>query len=76
METGAQGFLSQSSVGEFTARGTREDDGGDRAVAASVGEVAAQIRGYRKPEPYKGKGIRYQGEHVAHKEGKTAVSGG
>ena len=41
-----------------------------------VGEVAAQIRGFRKPEPYKGKGIRYQGEHVAHKEGKTAVSGG
>jgi len=41
-----------------------------------VGEVAAQIRSYRKPEPYKGKGIRYQGEHVAHKEGKTAVSGG
>ncbi len=40
-----------------------------------VGEVAAQIRAYRKPEPYKGKGIRYKGEHVAHKEGKTAVSG-
>ena len=41
-----------------------------------VGEVAAQIRSYRKPEPYKGKGIRYQGEKVAHKEGKTAVAGG
>ena len=40
-----------------------------------VGEVAAVIRSYRKPEPYKGKGIRYKGEHVAHKEGKTAVSG-
>ncbi|MBR3228535.1 MAG: 50S ribosomal protein L6, partial [Erysipelotrichaceae bacterium] len=40
-----------------------------------VGEVAAHIRGYRKPEPYKGKGIRYKGEKVAHKEGKTAVSG-
>ncbi len=39
-----------------------------------VGEVAAQIRGFRKPEPYKGKGIRYQGEHVAHKEGKTAAA--
>ena len=37
-----------------------------------VGEVAAHIRSFRKPEPYKGKGIRYQGEHVAHKEGKTA----
>ena len=40
-----------------------------------VGEVAAQIRGFRKPEPYKGKGIRYKGEFVRHKEGKTAVSG-
>ena len=40
-----------------------------------VGEVAAVIRSYRKPEPYKGKGIRYKGEHVAHKEGKTAATG-
>lgn len=40
-----------------------------------VGEVASVIRSYRKPEPYKGKGIRYQGEKVAHKEGKTAVAG-
>jgi len=36
-----------------------------------VGEVAATIRRYRKPEPYKGKGIRYQGEHIIMKEGKT-----
>lgn len=41
-----------------------------------VGEVAANIRGYRKPEPYKGKGIRYEGEYVARKAGKTAASGG
>ncbi|MBO4919575.1 MAG: 50S ribosomal protein L6, partial [Erysipelotrichaceae bacterium] len=39
-----------------------------------VGEVASQIRGFRKPEPYKGKGIRYQGEHIIHKEGKTAAA--
>ncbi len=38
-----------------------------------VGEVAAKIRGYRKPEPYKGKGIRYLGEHVARKAGKAAA---
>jgi len=37
-----------------------------------VGEVAAKIRGYRKPEPYKGKGIRYLGEYVARKAGKAA----
>ncbi len=35
-----------------------------------VGQVAAEIRAYRKPEPYKGKGIRYLGEHVFRKEGK------
>lgn len=37
-----------------------------------VGEVAAKIRGYKKPEPYKGKGIRYEGEYVARKAGKAA----
>ncbi|PID81275.1 MAG: 50S ribosomal protein L6 [Clostridiales bacterium] len=37
-----------------------------------VGNYAAKIRDLRKPEPYKGKGIRYEGEYVARKEGKTA----
>lgn len=37
-----------------------------------VGEMAANIRATRKPEPYKGKGIRYKGEHIRRKEGKTA----
>lgn len=37
-----------------------------------VGEFAAEIRKIRKPEPYKGKGIRYQGEYVRRKEGKKA----
>ena len=37
-----------------------------------VGEFAADIRAIRKPEPYKGKGIRYKGEHIRRKEGKTA----
>jgi large subunit ribosomal protein L6 len=35
-----------------------------------VGQVAAEIRGYRRPEPYKGKGVRYEGEYVRRKEGK------
>ena len=35
-----------------------------------VGQVAANIREYRKPEPYKGKGVRYDGEYIARKEGK------
>jgi large subunit ribosomal protein L6 len=37
-----------------------------------VGEVAAQIRKWRPPEPYKGKGVRYAGEHVVRKVGKRA----
>jgi large subunit ribosomal protein L6 len=39
-----------------------------------VGQVAAEIRGFRPPEPYKGKGIRYQGEQIRRKAGKTAGS--
>jgi large subunit ribosomal protein L6 len=38
-----------------------------------VGQVAAEIRQIRKPEPYKGKGIRYQGERVRRKAGKTGA---
>jgi large subunit ribosomal protein L6 len=40
-----------------------------------VGQVAADIRAIRKPEPYKGKGIRYEGEQVRRKAGKAASSG-
>ena len=36
-----------------------------------VGQLAADIRATREPEPYKGKGVRYEGEHVRRKEGKT-----
>jgi len=42
----------------------------------SVGEVAAQIRRIRKPEPYKGKGIRYTGEKIRRKAGKAGKVGG
>ena len=42
--------------------------GADKEV---VGQVAADIRKLRKPEPYKGKGVRYLGEHVARKAGKS-----
>ena len=38
-----------------------------------VGQFAAEVRALRKPEPYKGKGIRYQGEHVKLKPGKAAT---
>ncbi|EFR43181.1 50S ribosomal protein L6 [Dialister micraerophilus] len=39
-----------------------------------VGQVAAEIRSWREPEPYKGKGIRYSGEHVRRKAGKTGAT--
>jgi len=43
-------------------------EGPDKKV---VGQVASEIRSYYPPEPYKGKGVRYAGEHVPRKEGKT-----
>ena len=46
---------------------TIEVSGADKQV---VGQVAAEIRAFRKPEPYKGKGIRYRGEQILRKEGK------
>jgi large subunit ribosomal protein L6 len=45
-----------------------EISGADRAL---VGEVAAIVRGFKPPEPYKGKGIRYAGEYIEKKAGKT-----
>lgn len=41
-----------------------------------VGQVAAKIRGYKKPEPYKGKGIHYAGEVIRRKVGKKAATAG
>lgn len=54
---------------------------GGRAVTVQgtdkelVGEIAARIRRQRPPEPYKGKGVRYQGEHVRRKDGKAGRVG-
>ena len=42
----------------------------------AVGEFAARVRRTRKPEPYKGKGVRYAGEQIVQKAGKSFVSGG
>jgi len=41
----------------------------------AVGQVAAEIRGFRPPEPYKGKGVKYVDEQIQRKAGKTAASG-
>lgn len=43
----------------------------DGADKETVGRVAAELRSFYPPEPYKGKGVRYVGEHVVRKEGKT-----
>jgi len=55
----------------------KDPKGNDMVVLQSidkqlVGEQAAKIKAYRKPEPYKGKGIRYFGEYIKIKPGKTA----
>lgn len=42
----------------------------------AVGEIAAKIRAQRKPEPYKGKGIKYVGEQIVRKQGKVFATGG
>ena len=41
-----------------------------------VGQYAAEVRASRMPEPYKGKGVRYENEQVRRKEGKSFTSGG
>jgi len=61
-----------------TAVVDKDPKGNDMVVLQSidkqlVGEQAAKIRAYRKPEPYKGKGVRYLGEHIKMKAGKTAA---
>ncbi|MEA4922405.1 MAG: 50S ribosomal protein L6 [Eubacteriaceae bacterium] len=55
------------SATEITVKGI------DKAI---VGNYAANIRELRKPEPYKGKGIRYVGEHIRRKEGKAGIKAG
>jgi large subunit ribosomal protein L6 len=58
------------------ARRRRSEDSDQNTVEISgidkqqVGQVAAEIRRWRKPEPYKGKGIKYRGEYIFRKEGK------
>ena len=56
--------VEASSNTEITVKGI------DKAL---VGEFAANVRKVRRPEPYKGKGIRYKDEHIRRKEGKKAA---
>lgn len=64
-------FMYKAPAGiQFAVEGTNKVivKGYDKQV---VGQVAAEIRAIRPPEPYKGKGIRYDGEYIARKAGKT-----
>jgi large subunit ribosomal protein L6 len=62
-------FVPPAGVSIVVPKPTQiEISGPDRAL---VGEVAALVRGFKAPEPYKGKGIRYVGEYVERKAGKT-----
>jgi large subunit ribosomal protein L6 len=45
-------------------------EGADKQL---IGQISAKIRSFRKPEPYKGKGIRFVGEEIRRKAGKTAA---
>jgi large subunit ribosomal protein L6 len=58
---------------EVAAESTIVVKGADKQ---KVGQFAAEVRAVRKPEPYKGKGIRYENEQVRRKEGKSFTSGG
>jgi large subunit ribosomal protein L6 len=60
----------QTPAGITIATPTATDVVVTGADKQQVGQVAADIRSYRKPEPYKGKGVRYVGEYIARKEGK------
>ena len=60
--------IVEQSVGNSKIQAS-EVSGADKQV---VGEISAQIRGYRKPEPYLGKGIKYENEVIIRKEGKRA----
>ena len=66
-------FEAPKGIGFAVVKNTITISGIDKEL---VGEVAAQIRALKKPEPYKGKGIRYRGEVIRRKAGKKAVTSG
>ena len=64
-------FLLPSGISAGVEKNIITISGVDKQL---VGEIAARIRKIRKPEPYKGKGIKYVGEMVRHKAGKAAAT--
>lgn len=60
-------FLPEGIAAEVDKKGVITISGADKQV---VGQVASEMRALRKPEPYKGKGVKYVGEYIRRKEGK------
>ena len=76
---GPKGSLSEQIDPDITIKvETKSEKGSNPMIILSsndkqlLGQVAAKIRAYRKPEPYKGKGIKYSGELIRRKAGKTS----
>ncbi len=67
MIKGPEGISFKTEKNSITIQGMDKD---------LIGKVAAQIRSHREPEPYKGSGIRYAGEHIRRKAGKKAAASG
>ena len=62
--------LSRSPPTSRSPRRSRRKSSSRVSTSGSVGQIAAEIRAYRPPEPYKGKGVRYSDEFIFRKEGK------
>lgn len=65
---------AEVSVNTITERGQNPQVILESHDKELIGQVAAKIRSFRKPEPYKGKGIRFKGEHIRRKAGKAAAA--
>ncbi len=63
--------IKVETISEKGSNPTIKLEGVDKQL---IGQIAAKIRAFRKPEPYKGKGIRFKGEEIRRKAGKTAAS--
>ena len=71
LQLGYQPRRRSRRAGRHRGEDAGPDHGRDRGIdKQAVGQFAAEIRRWRKPEPYKGKGIKYRGEYIFRKEGK------
>ena len=80
IDDGTGRTLAAASTVEKELRGSKQTKTEEAAVVGIdkelVGQIAAKVRSTRKPEPYKGKGVRYSGEYIRRKAGKAGKIGG